>query len=58
MPARKKPRRVFSPAELAHARMQLIEKKLGILPDEVHFDGFYYNGEKALRAIKKRRRKK
>ena len=45
------PKPIFTLPELAKARMELLEKKYGILPDEVQPDGYYYDGESSLKAI-------
>jgi hypothetical protein len=54
----KKPPAVFSPAELARERAKIVERKLGLLPDMVLEDGYYYDGPSVLNAIKKNAKKK
>jgi len=45
------PKPIFNLSDLAKARMELLEKKYGILPDEVQPEGYYYDGETLLKAI-------
>ncbi len=47
-------KRVFTPAQLAYARKDLIQQRLGLFPVDVQSDGFYYDGPEALLAIKKK----
>ena len=52
-----KPRKLFTAKDVAKEQMLLLEKKYGILPDEVTEYGYFYNGKEAIETIKCRERK-
>jgi hypothetical protein len=45
---------IFSPSELSEARKRLIAERDGVLPVEVHEDGYYYDPHELSRALKNR----
>ena len=49
----KKKETVFTNAEIADRRKELLEKDLGIQPISISEDGYLYDGKQTLEALKK-----
>lgn len=54
---KKKKDQVFTKAEIADRMKEVIERKLGLLPDGVTEDGYYYDGKATMDRIKEMRKK-
>ncbi|MDF3823035.1 hypothetical protein P3G55_24290 [Leptospira sp. 96542] len=55
--ATKKKDQVFTKSEVADRMKDLIEKKLGLLPDGVTEEGYFYDGKTTIERIKEMKRK-
>lgn len=54
---KKKSESVFTKAEMADRMKEVIERKLGLLPDGVTEDGYFYDGKATIERIKEMRKK-
>jgi len=45
--------KVFTLAEVADRQKELLAKTLGISPEGVNEDGYFYNGEESVKALRK-----